>query len=171
MSQDNLKINSLANFCTFAFLTAALPAKTSFYKRIRFRINPRLQDFKSRPFENCLVDFCTSALLIAWPFVLFLKKRGWFLELSEVQKCKSPLEIFHIVSTKHSNQLLDHNRSRFCPIILKLCQRCKSQFFPKNQNCCFVALLFCTFSLNKTRIKWLSVNCCLKIFHHITLIL
>ena len=45
---------------------------------------------KSRPCENSLADFYNSPLLKAWTS---------FLELSDMQKCKSPLENFHMVST------------------------------------------------------------------------
>ena len=52
-------------------------------------------ELKSRPCEYSLADFCTSvSLTICFVRVL---KRGWFLELSEMQKFKSPLENSHMV--------------------------------------------------------------------------
>jgi hypothetical protein len=51
---------------------------------------------KSRPCENSLADFCTLALS---EICFFRAKGGGFLELSEVQKCKSPLENFYMVPT------------------------------------------------------------------------
>ena len=52
---------------------------------------------KSRPCENSLADFCTSACLKAKSTSFILKKQ--MAKLSEVQKCECPLENFHMVST------------------------------------------------------------------------
>ena len=54
---------------------------------------------RSGPFENSLAVFCTSALLEALKINLFYSKKKQMVKLSEVQKCKSPLENFHMVST------------------------------------------------------------------------
>ena len=49
--------------------------------------------------ENSLVDCCTLALLKALKINLLYPKKKQMVKLSEVQKCKSPLENFHMVST------------------------------------------------------------------------
>ena len=60
------------------------------------------ESLNSRPCENSLADFCTSALLKAWPSALLKAWPSaffisWFLVLSEVRKCKSPLENIQMV--------------------------------------------------------------------------
>ena len=53
---------------------------------------------KSRPSENSLADFCTSALLKA--LNLYSKKANFqAFSSAEVYKLISPLENFHMVST------------------------------------------------------------------------
>ena len=54
---------------------------------------------KLRPSENSNADFCNSALLKVLKINLLYLKKKQMVKLSEEQKCKTPLENFHMVST------------------------------------------------------------------------
>ena len=58
---------------------------------------------KLRPSENSNADFCNSALLKVLKINLLYFKKKQMVKLLEEQKCKTPLENFHMVLTWLSN--------------------------------------------------------------------